>query len=163
MWIEFLELGNKKKQVIAGFYRVWNHKNDKSEKCQIERINLFADQIDRAAADKSTRLLIMGDANLDANKRDSVLFSGHSVSIKLKAALDRNGLSYNTVVSTYASSNGDLVEEGSSTISLCTYQNDSSRLWNKAPLSIKLCNTWYTNKKEIRKFVLSLHLFNSYD
>ena len=54
----------------------------------------------------------------------------------------------------------NLVEEGSSTIALCTFQNDSTRLWNKAPLYIKTSPSLYTAKKEIRKFVLTTNLIH---
>ena len=114
IWIELLELGKKKKQIIGGFYRVWNHKNDKTEKGLIERINIFTDQIDRAAAEKNTRILITGDADLDSNKWDSVHFSGHNVAILLKAALNRNGHSYKNIGNTYhanhAQVNGKVAE-----------------------------------------------------
>ena len=53
-------------------------------------------------------------------------------------------------------SNGDIIEEGYSVKSLCTFQNYSTRLWNKAPSNIKLCSTIYTAKKEIKKFVKTL-------
>ena len=53
-------------------------------------------------------------------------------------------------------SNGDLIEEGISALARCSYQNDSSRLWNRAPLSINSCKSLYSAKKEIKKFVTSL-------
>ena len=52
--------------------------------------------------------------------------------------------------------NGDLIEEGSSIIALNTYQNDASRIWNKAPISIKSCLSLYKAKKEIKKFLKTL-------
>ena len=55
-----------------------------------------------------------------------------------------------------ASANGDLVEEGHSILALCTFQNDATRLWNRASTTVKSCKTLYSAKKEIRKFVLSL-------
>ena len=48
--------------------------------------------------------------------------------------------------------NGDLLEEGSTIIALNTYQNDATRIWNKAPISIKSSLSLYLAKKEIKKF-----------
>ena len=51
---------------------------------------------------------------MDADKWDSVHFSGHNVAIKLKAALDRNGLSYfdlgNIYHADHAQANGNIAE-----------------------------------------------------
>ena len=55
-----------------------------------------------------------------------------------------------------ATSNGDLVEDGSSNIALCAFQNDATRSWNRTPLIIKSSKSLDSAKKEIRKFVLSL-------
>ena len=52
--------------------------------------------------------------------------------------------------------NGDLLEEGSTIIALNTYQNDATRIWNKAPISIKSSLSLYLAKKEIKKFVKTL-------
>ena len=51
-----------------------------------------------------------------------------------------NNLKMKTLTSnriTRSITNGELMEEGSSNKALNTYQNDASRLWNRAPISIK--------------------------
>ena len=68
IWLETYDLGSKKKQLFGGFCRVWTHNGINSKQDQMEKIELFAEQIDKASYDKNTRLLIIGDANLDANK-----------------------------------------------------------------------------------------------
>ena len=52
--------------------------------------------------------------------------------------------------------NGELLEEGSSKKALNTYQNDASRLWNRAPISIKICGSLSPAKKAIKEFVKCL-------
>ena len=52
--------------------------------------------------------------------------------------------------------NGELVEEGASIISRCTYQNDASRIWNKAPVNVKSCKSLWSVKKEIKNCVNTL-------
>ena len=55
-----------------------------------------------------------------------------------------------------SASNGNLVEQGNSKLAKQTFINDSARVWNRAPLSIKLCPSIYSAKKEIKKFVKTL-------
>ena len=55
-----------------------------------------------------------------------------------------------------ATARSDLVITGSSSKSQLTFIHDASRIWNKAPLSIKQCNSVYLAKKEVRKFVANL-------
>ena len=52
--------------------------------------------------------------------------------------------------------NGDQIEEGTSSLARSSYLNDSSRLWNSAPSEIKACISLYTVKKEIKKYVKTL-------
>ena len=54
--------------------------------------------------------------------------------------------------SSRSATNGDLIEEGLSVIAVNTFQNDASRSWNRAPVSIKSCRSQYMAKKEIKKF-----------
>ena len=51
---------------------------------------------------------------------------------------------------------GKLVEEGFSQKSTCTFINDATRAWNKAPISIKNCNSLLSGKKAIKTFVMTL-------
>ena len=49
-----------------------------------------------------------------------------------------------------------LKELGSSNISSKTFINDATHIWNKAPISIRECNSLFTVKKEIRQFIITL-------
>ena len=57
---------------------------------------------------------------------------------------------------TRAVTSGTLVEQGISNLATSTYINDSARIWNKAPLSIKECKTLMSAKKAIKTFVKTL-------
>ena len=79
----------------------------------MEKIELFAEQIDKASDDKNTRLLIIGDANLDANKWEWSSFVNQDIATCLKASLDRNGIRYEYIGNTYhadhAQANGNII------------------------------------------------------
>ena len=53
----------QKSTLIAGFYREWTRNGENSEKSQIERMENFAAQIEKAS-EKSCQIVILGDANL---------------------------------------------------------------------------------------------------
>ena len=55
-------------------------------------------------------------------------------------------------------SSGQLKETGKTNLLQSTFISDASRAWNKAPDSIKQCNSIWKAKKEIKKFVGSLPL-----
>ena len=55
-------------------------------------------------------------------------------------------------------SNNEYRIKGSTVKSQTTFLNDASKIWNKAPLSIKSCETLYTAKKEIKKYITQLPL-----
>ena len=70
-----------------------------------------------------------------------------------------NNLKMKTLTSnriTRSITNGELMEEGLSNKALNTYQNDASRLWNRAPISIKSCGSLSLAKKAIKEFVKCL-------
>ena len=54
--------------------------------------------------------------------------------------------------STRASSDGRLIEKGSSCLSQKTCLNDAVRLWNKLPLVVNQCDTFYQIKKQAKIF-----------
>ena len=58
--------------------------------------------------------------------------------------------------STRAITRGDLLIKGLTVKSQSTFLNDASKIWNKAPMSIKSCETLYTAKKEIKKCISQL-------
>ena len=55
-----------------------------------------------------------------------------------------------------ATSRGDMVVQGSSNQSQNTFLNDAMKAWNKAPPSIRNCNSLHTLKKEVKKYVSNL-------
>ena len=57
---------------------------------------------------------------------------------------------------TRATTRGDLLMKGSTFKSQSTFLNDASKIWNKAPMSLKCCETIYSAKKEIKKFIANL-------
>ena len=52
--------------------------------------------------------------------------------------------------------NGNLLEPGGSNKAKKTFINDSARVWNKAPQSLKSSASLYLAKKEIKSFVKTL-------
>ena len=52
-----------KNRLIAGFYREWTLNGENSEESQLERIEIFNNQMEKAN-EKDCHLLIMWDANL---------------------------------------------------------------------------------------------------
>ena len=55
-----------------------------------------------------------------------------------------------------SATNGNLMELGTSNMARQTFINDSARVWNRAPQTIKNCSSLYSAKKEIKKFVKTL-------
>ena len=55
-----------------------------------------------------------------------------------------------------SATNGNLMEQGTSNMAKQTFINDSARVWNRAPQTIKNCTSLYSAKKEIKKFVKTL-------
>ena len=86
IWITLTE-NNRSISNIAGFYRQWSYKGDTTETTMVKQIKTFINQIE-SASNKSDKIIITGDANLDANKWDSTNFLHKNVSIeKLPTAM----------------------------------------------------------------------------
>ena len=51
---------------------------------------------------------------------------------------------------------GQLIESGKSNLLQSTFISDASRAWNRAPDKIKHCNSIWSAKKEIKKYVSTL-------
>ena len=65
----WVEIQAKKKVILGTFYREWNDgSHDKSVAHQRENLQLFLDQIQRASSEKSSKVVIVGDMNIDLNK-----------------------------------------------------------------------------------------------
>ena len=73
----------------------------------------------------------------------------HPTKIEKMMASDR-------MVATRATSNGNLVEKGVTTLAKNTFLNDAIKIWNKAPECIKSCKTIWSAKKEIKQYARTL-------
>ncbi len=65
IWIEVNMFRNE--MLFAGFYREWSYDGSKTESSQLEGLNKFANQIERAT-NQSNKCVIVGDANLCSQK-----------------------------------------------------------------------------------------------
>ena len=93
IWLEYQPDLNKKPTLIAGFYRVWTHEGENSIESQIDRMEKFNTQIENAFEQKKcTNLLILGDANLCADRWHSPKFLNKKVARPLQNTLSRCGL-----------------------------------------------------------------------
>ena len=66
IWIDLKE-NHGKTTTTCSFYREWSHLGKKLEKSQVQRIKIFTNQIEEAAKNRKN-IIIIGDANLCANK-----------------------------------------------------------------------------------------------
>ena len=66
IWIELKNV-NQKPTLVAGYFIEWTWNGDNSEKAQMERMDNFAAQIEKAN-EKSCNIVILGDANLCSEK-----------------------------------------------------------------------------------------------
>ena len=55
-----------------------------------------------------------------------------------------------------AASRGDLLVKGKTELRQSSFINDAAKIWNSAPLNIKLCKTISSEKTAIKKFVKTL-------
>ena len=99
IWLE-LTATNKKPIVIAGFYRQWSSKGDKSEKMQIKQVKDFAIQIE-SIAKKCNRVIITGDANLCSLKWNDEKYIKENIAIHIKNAIEQCGLTNQPIGNTY--------------------------------------------------------------
>ena len=90
IWVEFSEL-RKESIVIAGFYREWNHKGDKSSK----RMEILALQIEKVA-EEIKKCIVKGDANLCASKEKEVFSTLKKLNKKKSSGVD--GLSQEQLI-----------------------------------------------------------------
>ena len=86
--------------MIAGFYRVWTHDGEKVN--QLERMKVFNDEID-SAVEHNHNMIILGDANLCADKWLSPDFQNKKVAKSLQRTLERCGLKIANLSPTYQS------------------------------------------------------------
>ena len=100
IWLEVKENVNKI-TLVSGFYREWSHGGNNSEESQIQRINIFTEQIEKASTNKNTDILIMGDLNLDALKWNEPKFVNKNVALILRSMLTSCGLEIQDIGATY--------------------------------------------------------------
>ena len=98
----WLKLANNlgKPLLISGFYREWSQNGVESEKMQVEQINKFTEQVERALI-QSGKIIIMGDANLCSTKWKDPNFVHKNISTPLLNCLDQNGIKIHNVGNTY--------------------------------------------------------------
>ena len=96
---------------IGGFYRVWSHNGENSEASQLNRINIFTNQIEQASANFKD-VIILGDANLDTNKWNNVKYLHKKVASALKESFNANNILMlevgNTYLANHAQKNGEI-------------------------------------------------------
>ena len=95
IWIEYSEL-QKESIIIGGFCREWNHKGDKTEAGQVKRMELFAQQIEKAA-EENKKCIVMGDANLCASKWKDEKFGYKNIAEPILNTLEQCGLSISNI------------------------------------------------------------------
>ena len=111
----WLEVFDKYKQstIVGGFYRQWAEKGERlSVPEQVHQIEEFCQQINNANR-SSDKVIILGDANLCAEKWDEENYKRKSVAQPLIQCLSQNGLDINTVGVTFQadhSANGKVAE-----------------------------------------------------
>ena len=89
-----------KNVLCGGFYREWAPGGDKSVHAQVEAMQSFTDQIERAVSEDKT-VVILGDANLCSERWDSPTFLHKQVAEELKDTLVQCGLSQIKMGTTY--------------------------------------------------------------
>ena len=67
IWVDYTSDPNTKPMRIAGFYRVWTQDSVKNTGCQMAAIKVFTSQLE-IASENQNNVIIMGDANLCAEK-----------------------------------------------------------------------------------------------
>ena len=90
LWIE-IENTAGRNFICGGFYREWAPRGIKSVPTQVEAIQCFTNQIERAAAENKI-IVIVGDANLCSEKWNSPTYAHKQVADELKDTLVQCGL-----------------------------------------------------------------------
>ena len=99
LWIE-IENERGPNTICGGFYREWAPKGDNTIAAQVGAMEIFTEQIERAAAENKD-LLIMGDANLCSERWDSPNFKHKQIADELKETLTQCGLTVLNLGKTY--------------------------------------------------------------
>ena len=90
LWVE-IENSSGKNVICGGFYREWAPGGDASIPAQIEAMQIFTGQIERATTEKKV-IVITGDANLCSEKWDSPNYKQKSIADELRETLAQCGI-----------------------------------------------------------------------
>ena len=111
LWME-VENPFGKNIICGGFYREWAPGGTNSIDAQVQSIQIFTSQIEKAASENKT-ILLLGDANLCCESWDSPGFLLKRVSDELRETLTQCGLSQPPLGVTYTadrlSANGSVI------------------------------------------------------
>ena len=98
----WLELNNQiqKNTLIAGFYRQWSSETCNKAEAELQGMDIFTDQIELAFKE-AKNTIIMGDANLCANKWKDENFTHKNMSNLLRGTLESCGMKIGQVGPTF--------------------------------------------------------------
>jgi hypothetical protein len=106
LWVEF-ENPTGKNVVCGGFYREWAPRGNKAVQAQVEAIQLFTNQIETAASEGKT-MVVLGDANLCCERWSSPMFQYKRVAEELQDTLTHCGLELCNLGTTYTADRLDV-------------------------------------------------------
>ena len=109
IWLEYNPDSRTKPIRIAGFYRVWMQEGSKNNECQLAAIKVFNSQLEKASENHNS-VLVLGDANLCAEKWLHPDFLHQKVASSLQNYLRRTGLIIANVGPTFQSDHVKKVE-----------------------------------------------------
>ena len=101
IWLEIQDQ-RLAKSMIGGVYRQWSNNGIRSTALQVEEIEMYCEQINRASS-TNCRMLITGDVNLDSEKWLSDNYDKKSIAGPLLSCLEQNGMEICTLGKTYQS------------------------------------------------------------
>jgi hypothetical protein len=96
IWLEIIRT-NYKNLLVWGFYQEWTKNDDSTEAGQSQRMKILIDQMERTAKENKS-IIMMGDANLCAQKWDERLFN---LGAEPKSSLAQCGLENTEIGKTY--------------------------------------------------------------
>jgi hypothetical protein len=99
IWFEIQDK-NGSKSLIGGFYRQWSADGKLTVPEQVEQMEIFCNQINRAAA-TNCKIIITGDANLCSEKWGLDNYDRKSVAQPLQKCLEQNGIQIQNVGYTF--------------------------------------------------------------
>ena len=101
IWLEIQDQ-RLSKSMIGGLYRQWSNNGIRSTALQVEEIEAYCEQINRASY-PNCRMIITGDVNLDSEKWLADDYDKKSIAGPLLSCLKQNGVEVCSVGKTYQS------------------------------------------------------------